>query len=132
MNNHHLHFNNLSSAQVEVAHSAGKLWIIVSIVNLVEVIRRLNLAADQQHEEIRIRLAYDRSHTQPSYLGGAWAEVHRNILHYALKLAHEELQKHSTFKIRYQPVNMSTLQLRIFPVPTRYVARIVALSVLHR
>ena len=59
----------------------------------------LNLAGGQQHAGIRNRLAYDRSHTQPSLLGGEWDEVRLNISHQRKPYSWVITGKHITFNI---------------------------------
>ena len=110
----HLYSNDISSAWVEGAHSTFKLLITSSTGNYADVVRLLNLANNQRHFK-QICLAYYRSYTQLSQLGGKWAEVYRSILHINAKPCPLVILKITACSRYCIPYKMSALQPWLIP-----------------
>jgi histone-lysine N-methyltransferase SETD2 len=88
-----MHFGHLITSRAEGKHSTIKSWISISTGDLKDVYEKISLAIEHQEHVIRQQLAYNRSTSLISHSHPIWANIKREISHFALRKTFEQFQK---------------------------------------
>ncbi|CAG8502740.1 2637_t:CDS:2, partial [Scutellospora calospora] len=91
----YLHLGNMTTSRVEGAHAMLKMYLQVSMGNLLVVHEKITLALENQYQEIKTKASQEMIRIPHALNKPFYAQVVSKVSEFALKKAHEQFLKAS-------------------------------------